>query len=111
MDANPGPGAYEIRTTISKDGPKFSFRGRGTLKPRIVESPPPGAYNPMYTLIDKSNYSGISFGIGKRIPDDKPRPSTPGPGTYGIPSTFIKSVETTTTRFYSPIKARKNNKR
>ena len=106
----PGPGTYELGTTICKDGPKFSFRPKFQTKERF-KSPPLGSYNPKYSLMDKNNYSEITFGVGPRAKAGKSRPSTPGPGTYEIPSSFVKSGGSSMLHFYSPVKAKvmKNN--
>ena len=92
----PGPGTYEIVSTLCKDGPKFSFRPKISTKTRCG-SPPPGTYNPKYGLLEKNNYSEISFGIGPRAKETKTRPHTPGPGTYEVPS-FIKPIVATNTK-------------
>ena len=99
----PGPGAYDIVTTICKDGPKFSFRSKPNVKTRH-SSPPPGTYNPRYNLLEQKKYSEITFGLGNRGSEEKPRPNTPGPGTYDIPS-FVKSIGHTNSKLYSQVKA------
>lgn len=106
----PGPGAYDIGTTICKDGPKFSFRQKFTTKERF-KSPPPGTYNPKFSLMEKNNYSEITFGVGSRTKEGKTRPNTPGPGAYIIPSCFVKASASAVSNFYSPVKAKviKNN--
>ena len=98
----PGPGAYDIGTTICKDCPKFTFRPKIILKNRN-DSPSPGTYNPRYNLLEKNNFSEITFGLGLRGSEDKPRPSTPGPGSYDLPS-FIKSLGSTGSKFYTNVK-------
>lgn len=82
----PGPGTYEVCGKAS--GPKFSMRPKLVQKARKSDSPPPGAYNPSYALLEKQSYSGISFGNRDRPKEKIVRPSTPGPGTYDIPSSF-----------------------
>lgn len=104
--STPGPGSYDLQSTLFKDAPKFTFR------PKIIDkvrgyTPSPGAYNPKYRLQERANYSEITFGVGSRSKDNRPRPSTPGPGTYEVPSSFSKSWTSTSTRFYSPIKSKK----
>lgn len=105
----PGPGAYDVASTICKDGPKFSFRAKFPTKERF-KSPPPGSYNPKFSLMEKNNYSEITFGVGPRAKEAKTRPNTPGPGTYEIPSCFSKA-SVVVTKIYSPVKAKvmKNN--
>jgi Sperm-tail PG-rich repeat len=106
--STPGPGTYSIGSTICKDGPKFSFRPRMPTKIR-QGSPPPGTYDPKYNLLEKSNYSEISFGNGPKAREDKPRPNTPGPGTYEVPSSFTRA-SITGTRFYNSSKSKYHNK-
>lgn len=99
----PGPGTYDVASTLCKNAPKFTFRPKIVDKVRCC-SPPPGAYNPRYRLQDKGNYSEITFGVGSRSKDNRARPSTPGPGTYEVPSSFCKSCTTTAVKFYSSVK-------
>jgi hypothetical protein len=101
----PGPGTYDLGTTICKDGPKFSFRPKFHTKDRF-KSPPPGSYNPKFNLMEKNHYSEITFGVGPRSKEGKTRPSTPGPGTYEIPSCFVKISGNSISRFYSPVKGK-----
>ena len=101
--STPGPGAYTRGTTICKDAPKFTFRGKFVSKVR-PSSPPPGTYNPKYNLLEKNNYSEITFGTGPKAKEDRPRPNTPGPGTYEVPSAFVKINQSSTSRFYNQVK-------
>ena len=73
------------------------------------EVPPPATYNPEYTQVENTKFNKIGFGIGQRMANEQilvsakksermfvhvPRgsmgTSSPGPGTYKIPSTFEK---------------------
>lgn len=100
----PGPGAYTIEPTLCKDTPSFSFRPKFLTKNRCT-SPPPGTYNPSYNLLEKNNFSEITFGLGERGRDFKPRPCSPGPGTYELPS-FIKVLTSTGPKFYNQVKSK-----
>jgi hypothetical protein len=81
----PGPGSYEPHSPIGKSALKFSFKGRARKEVRN-DSPPPDAYNPCFTLVTRSNFKEISFGLGDR---SKVRNNgMPGPGAYELPSIF-----------------------
>ena len=85
----PGPGAYEAHSTIGKQSPKFSFRGKN-LKLRTNDNPPPNAYHPNSTLTEFSAYKNIGFGFGNRTLLKHIGVDTPGPGSYNFGSSFDK---------------------
>lgn len=78
--STPGPGAYELRQKIG-DSPSFSFKSRTFVKSR-AQTPPPGSYNPNFTLVSNGRYTNIGF--GKRTPTRETGSDTPGPGTYDL---------------------------
>ena len=65
----PGPGTYDLGTTVCKNTRTFSFRGRGetlgTTKSRS-DAPPPNIYTPNYTWHKQKRYTQIGFGFGER---------------------------------------------
>jgi hypothetical protein len=89
----PGPGSYNPVSGLGRDSPKFSFRPRIEIK-KTHDIPPPNAYTPSYNVTERSNYSAITFGYGKRSEQATPNKETPGPGSYDLPSLFRSSSPT-----------------
>ena len=77
---SPGPGAYEAKPIMGKDGPQIgmSFVRPMSAVPRM--SPGPGAYEP--TLKNKNKSPEYRIGTSKREVVDKETRLKPGPGTY-----------------------------
>lgn len=88
----PGPGAYNPYSPIGSKAPKFTFFSRIELKHK-APSPPPDIYNPKFSLIEKSSFSNISFGVGEKKCTFIPKfEEIPGPGTYDLPSVFRSNL-------------------
>ncbi|CAG9330272.1 unnamed protein product [Blepharisma stoltei] len=86
--AIPGPGSYNPYSPMGHRGPKFTFSPRIEHRMKAC-TPPPDNYCPNFNLVEKANYSAIGFGIGDRSKSPlSRRESSPGPGTYEIPSGF-----------------------
>jgi hypothetical protein len=90
-DEVPGPGNYELKTTLGANSRKFSLKSR--IKPAdsaTRDNPPPNTYNPTYTQAEESKFDKITFGFGSRPNVTGRINENPGPGTYRIPSVFDK---------------------
>ena len=77
----PGPGQYDMRTTVGSEGPAYGIRGRykelaGDMKPG------PGNYNPKDELV-RHGTPGTIMGSSKR-PQMSKNTNAPGPGMYDI---------------------------
>lgn len=83
--SNPGPGTYEIKSTIGK-ALTCTFKSRHGFRTSSC-SPPPGTYNPRHSLVESGRFIGISFG-GRNSNENFARFNTPGPGSYDLGSTF-----------------------
>ena len=82
---SPGPGTYETRSPTGSHAPKFSIRLKLATN-RIPESPPPDAYRPSTSLVQRTRFREIGFGYGKRTDSvNKAAAEFPGPGTYFAP--------------------------
>ena len=70
----PGPGTYDLGTTVCKNTRTFSFRGRGetlgATKSRS-DAPAPNVYTPNYTWHNQKRYTQIGFGYGERSFDSR----------------------------------------
>jgi len=85
---SPGPGSYDPVKPKSKNL-QFSFRSK--IQSQIKSfNPPPDQYSPCYSLIERSSYSGITFGKGDRVKISGRNQLSPGPGSYNLPSQFSK---------------------
>ena len=82
---SPGPGTYEIKTSIG-EGVSCTIKSRHSSIAKR-STPPPGAYNPKHSLVENNRYSNISFGA-RVSADNLQRLSTPGPGSYDLASSF-----------------------
>ena len=85
----PGPGTYDQKSSLTKDGPAW---GQGTSKrdagrsKDLDSSPAPGSYSPLDGSILK-NGPKIGFGVDKRRGTGEGNSSlNPGPGNYNIDS-------------------------
>ena len=85
----PGPGAYDASSTIGRQSPKFSFRGRDNYV-KTNASPSPNMYSPKNSLTENSAFKAIGFGYGDRTFMRGFLDGTPGPGSYNISSNFDK---------------------
>ena len=85
----PGPGSYETQKPFEKYTQKITFKSR-IMKKIKTESPPPGAYSPVFTLTHNTGFKNISFGFGERSNLRKNLYDGPGPGSYDIQSKFDK---------------------
>ena len=87
----PGPGNYDMKTTMGLNSCKFSFRQR--IKPQDATTrnyPPPNCYDPEFSQTEQLRFNAITFGIGGRGNVNGKLLDNPGPGTYRIPSVFDK---------------------
>lgn len=86
---------------IGKNAKKFSLTSRVPPPPPTNKDyPPPCAYKPVHILTESSRYKGVGFGVGNRGSPTGPMSmylkdyigltTTPGPGTYRLPSPFDK---------------------
>ena len=105
-DLLPGPGAYDPYSPLGKAAPKFSFRQKFLNKVRI-STPPPNSYRPNYKLVEKENYSKVSFGVGDRPQIYGKIENLPGPGSYNIPSCFKNESINITSRSSSPLQTKR----
>lgn len=109
LEATPGPGAYEPRTELSSTGKYFFSRYQNSracvFSPKSsVRFKPgknredrlgPGVYRPKLEMNTTGTYFFSQFRSSQvskfsRTPRDAPRKSltTPGPGTYQLPTSF-----------------------
>lgn len=77
---SPGPGQYEAKPIMGKDGPKLSMSFYRPLSAAPKTSPGPGAYEP--TLKNKNKSPEYKIGTSKREIVDKETRLKPGPGSY-----------------------------
>ena len=87
---SPGPGAYSI--THPQDGPMYTMWPRYTSK-EIEVSPSSHDYTPNFKVVMKNQYSGTSFGIGKKGAGVR-NLGLPGPGSYSLP-VFFPNISST----------------
>lgn len=77
----PGPGQYELKTTVGKSGPKYTMSSKsGNVDmSKYVVSPGPGIYTPKYNAM----YKSFSYSMSSR-PNSAKTYMTPGPGNYNV---------------------------
>jgi Sperm-tail PG-rich repeat len=82
QSTTPGPGQYEPPSTIGKDAPLISMKGRNR-EPSLIDSPGPGTYDANEKGV-KSSLIGYRLGTSTR--DQSTSKSNkawvPGPGSY-----------------------------
>ena len=78
----PGPGQYEIKTTVGAEGPAYGIRGRYE-EHRGDMIPGPGNYNPKDELT-RHGTPGTVMGRGKRDGLGLRGDGAPGPGNYDV---------------------------
>ncbi|CAI2365887.1 unnamed protein product [Moneuplotes crassus] len=89
----PGPGSYCPTGAFLKSNPSFTMQSRDQNLQRSIEKyqelvPGPGAYS-TFIGSGKKNQNSISFSKSSRNSINSSKiMSTPGPGTYNIPSTI-----------------------
>lgn len=80
---SPGPGAYNP-VTSGTSSPRYTFRVKLRDK-KPFQPPPPGAYEPRFTLTEFAAYKNIGFGFDeRRLSTSKPVETGPGPGQYNV---------------------------
>lgn len=89
-DMMPGPGQYELKTTVGNEGPSYGIRGR-YKDPHGDQKPGPGNYNPKDDLI-RHGTPGTVMGSGQRQSLTR-GDGAPGPGMYDTGSNFHKGKE------------------
>ena len=84
----PGPGQYELKTTVGTEGPSYGIRGRHETKVGY-KAPAPGHYNPKdeYT---RHGTPGTVMGKGKRDGLSSREHEIPGPGNYDMNNSIEK---------------------
>lgn len=119
----PGPGSYNLNSSLNKIGGKISPEGRSKQQNLTENFPGPGTYDPKlpensssFSLAGKKNPEKIpdfpgpgsysvksekvpSFSIGKKI-DQKNTTNGPGPGSYKIPNKPISPAWTFKSRLF-----------
>ena len=78
--AQPGPGAYEAKSSISKSGK--SLASRTSIPNGKANVPGPG----QYTVNGKVGTGQPSYSMGGRYKDTDNHQATPGPGNYSFSS-------------------------
>lgn len=87
-DGMPGPGQYQLKSTLAEQGVVMGIRSPEKIKEK---APGPGAYNPKNDLKYHTNPSFSMSGVGGE--QYNPTKGMPGPGTYDVslrPGTGIK---------------------
>lgn len=80
--ASPGPGAYNLVETVGNTSPRYTFRIKHAPR-KLPEVPPPGTYEPNFTLTEFSGNKNFKFGTDSRK-IKKNIETGPGPGYYNL---------------------------
>eukprot|EP00823_Brevimastigomonas_motovehiculus_P002587 TRINITY_DN1562_c0_g1_i1.p1 TRINITY_DN1562_c0_g1~~TRINITY_DN1562_c0_g1_i1.p1 ORF type:complete len:467 (+),score=29.39 TRINITY_DN1562_c0_g1_i1:155-1555(+) len=82
----PGPGQYQLASTISKNGP--SLKGRLSVKDTSGSTPGPAHYQSINSNAVKRKPPSFSMASGHKSPVN-PRLLAPGPGAYSLPEAKV----------------------
>jgi hypothetical protein len=112
-DEIPGPGNYDIKTTLGMNSRKFSMKSRvKAIDSATRDNPPPNTYNPTYSQNEESRFDKITFGFGSRPNVTGRINENPGPGTYKIHSVFEKFQQVPNAALLNTLERyRKHNRR
>lgn len=80
---SPGPGAYEMGTTLGQGTPKYSSARRtNQVASGAGNTPGPGAYQPSFESSSNKARTSPRWGFGTSPRDNGKGDGVPGPGTY-----------------------------